>query len=83
MTAEERIDDVVRRNNYGSCLGESRKELIAAVKAAVLAEREACAVEAEENRFGGHVGDPLSEIDVERFARLKGDAIAAAIRARD
>ncbi len=42
---------------------------------AVQAEREACAVDAENNRLGWHT-------EMDGFAKMKGDAIAVAIRAR-
>ena len=84
MTAEERADEVeIVMEEVGDPRDPSRyvnHEVTAlhiadAIRAAVAEEREACAVEAENNRLGWHT-------ELDGFAKLKGDAIAEAIRQR-
>lgn len=87
MTPEERADAVWQKLWGEDPDSKHQAAIAAAIIAAVAEEREACAVEAENNRFGWGVADPFGDSatyggSIEEFAKAKGDAIAAAIRAR-
>lgn len=74
MTLEERVREIQERIGqcFADCVGDHFDEVVAMVRAAVEAEREACAKVAEQY------------IDQTHWAviRMRCEAIAAAIRAR-